>query len=521
LLDEQWMSRGAAIVGFLLGLSACGADPIEDDAGPADAGASDLGVGIDAADSGTDSDVGMPVDGAVRVTIGVEHDRELRGAWVATVSNINFPSNSNLSASAQKVELDSLIDLLADHGFNAVFFQVRPECDAFYPSAIEPWSRYLTGTQGEDPGYDPLGYLIEKAHARGVEVHAWLNPYRAKASFGSTAVAPHVSLTLASHAVRYGNALWLDPGAQPVRDHLLAVIDDLIARYDVDGVHFDDYFYPYPNAGEPFPDDASFAAYQAGGGTMSLGDWRRDNVHQMVEAVHDTIAMNKPQVRFGIAPFGIYRPGMPAGITGLDQYAEIYSDPLRWMDEGWVDYLAPQLYWPSTQTRQAYAPLLEWWSATTAEGRSIFAGNYLSQLGSSAAWDVAEIRTQVELSRAQRPAGSLGNIFYSVAPLLEDRDSIRALFTDVYASPARPPPIAALRARTLDPPSIVEASGTLELAHPSATTFLVYRLEASGSRLIQVVSPPSTIITLSSGAYAISVIDRAGVESRGAAVDIP
>ena len=378
----------------------------------------DLGV-ADAAipDLGTDPDVGFldAADGGSTDTgahlLALSHPRELRGAWVATVSNINFPSAAGLSAAAQEAELRSLVALLAELGFNAIFFQVRPECDAFYPSGLEPWSRYLSGTQGQDPGYDPLAVLLDAAHAQGVEVHAWLNPYRAKANRNSTAVAPHVAVTLAEHTRPYGTALWLDPGATAVQDHLLLVIEDLLARYALDGLHFDDYFYPYPIAGTPFPDDETFFAYQAGVGDLARDDWRRDNVNRMVQAVHERVVARRPEARFGVAPFGIYRPGMPPGITGLDQYAEIYADPVKWMEEGWVDYLAPQLYWPTTQTRQAYAPLLTWWSALTADGRSIFAGNYLSQLGTSAAWDLAELREQVRLSRAAAPEGSRGNIF--------------------------------------------------------------------------------------------------------------
>lgn len=512
-----------ARLGLALGLFlwvGCAEEGATPDLGPSDAAipdaSTDPDVGfLDAGDAGQ-NDTGPPL-------VALAHPRELRGAWVATVSNINFPSAPGLSAAAQQAELRGLVSLLAELGFNAIFFQVRPECDAFYPSALEPWSRYLTGTQGQDPGYDPLAVLLDAAHGQGLEVHAWLNPYRAKANRNSTAVAPHVALTLAEHTRPYGTALWLDPGATAVQDHLLLVIEDLLARYALDGLHFDDYFYPYPIAGTPFPDDDTFSAYQAGGGALARDDWRRDNVNRMVQAVHERVMARRPEARFGIAPFGIYRPGMPPGITGLDQYAEIYADPVKWMEEGWVDYLAPQLYWPTTQTRQAYAPLLNWWSALTAEGRSIFVGNYLSQLGTAAAWDLSEFREQVRLTRAAEPAGARGNIFYSVAPILEDRAGVRGLFRELYPTPAVPPPIGALAARTVRPPVVEKRGGALHLSPaPSqdVRAYLVYGLDPRPT-LLRVVPPSTPEVTLPAGRYGITTLDPADVESLGVSVDWP
>ncbi|MBK6685822.1 MAG: family 10 glycosylhydrolase [Deltaproteobacteria bacterium] len=512
-------SFAGVAVGLLLSV-ACA-----DEGSAPDLGANDAAI----PDSGTDSDVGFSDagDGGItdtgRELLALSHARELRGVWVATVSNINFPSGAGLPAATQEAELRSLVALLAELGFNAIFFQVRPECDAFYPSALEPWSRYLSGTQGQDPGYDPLLVLLDAAHAQGLEVHAWLNPYRAKANRNSTAVAPHVAVTLAEHTRPYGTALWLDPGAAAVQDHLLLVIEDLLDRYALDGLHFDDYFYPYPIAGTPFPDDDTFFAYQTAGGALARDDWRRDNVNRMVQAVHQRVVARRPQARFGIAPFGIYRPGMPPGITGLDQYAEIYADPVKWMEEGWVDYLAPQLYWPTTQTRQAYGPLLGWWSALTAEGRSIFVGNYLSQLGTSAAWDLDEFREQVRLSRAAAPEGSRGNIFYSVAPILEDRAQVRDFFRDLYQQPAVPPPIGALASRRVAPPVVQKQGGVLDLAPAEGQevrAYLVYGLEPTPT-LLRVVPASAPQVTLPPGRYGVTALDPADVESLGVTVDWP
>ena len=278
------------------------------DAGEMDAGPTDAGEGV------------------MTELVDATHRREFRGVWIATVANINFPSRPGLSVEAQQAELRDLVTLTADAGLNSIVFQVRPECDALYSSSLEPWSRFLTGTQGQDPGYDPLAYLLEQAHARAIEVHAWLNPYRAKSNSGSTAVAPHLSITQPNYAHRYGTFVWMDPAAEPVQAALLAVIEDIVTRYDVDGIHFDDYLYPYPDGAE-FPDDATFAAYQAAGGGLGRADWRRDNVNRMVEAIHEMLLDRAPAVRFGISPFGIYRPGQPPGINGLDQYAAIFADP--------------------------------------------------------------------------------------------------------------------------------------------------------------------------------------------------
>jgi uncharacterized lipoprotein YddW (UPF0748 family) len=498
-----------------------------------DAGAADGGAAPDAAsaDAGAPRDAGdgrdaepqdadLPVDAGAVETAAVGHVRELRGVWIATVSNINFPSRTNLSVEAQKAELDALVATAADSGLNALFFQVRPESDALYRSALEPWSRYLTGTQGRDPGYDPLEYLLGAAHARAVEVHAWLNPYRAKASASATAVAPHISVTLPEHAHRYGNLVWMDPGAEPVQDALLAVVEDLVTRYDLDGLHFDDYFYPYPDGSTPFPDDATYSAYQAAGGALARDDWRRDNVNRMVEAVNATVLRVNPDVRFGISPFGIYRPGMPSGITGLDQYAAIFADPPVWMQEGWVDYLAPQLYWPSTQTRQAYAPLVAWWSALAHDGRVIIPGNYLSQLGSAAAWSVDEFRTQVALTRAEGPDAAAGNIYFTIAPLEENRDGITDVFRDeLYPTPALPPPLPE-RSHAAPPPPRVTQDGlriTLAPGGPEPLKgWVLYRDDGAGGWALQDILPATVdTLELTAGRWAVSAADRGARESLG------
>jgi uncharacterized lipoprotein YddW (UPF0748 family) len=446
---------------------------------------------------------------------------------VATVYNINFPSRTGLSASAQRAELTAALDVMVRNRLNAIVFQVRPEGDAFYRSSLEPWSRFLTGRQGGDPGYDPLAVLVEEAHRRAIEVHAWFNPYRARATASSTAVAPHIAITNPAAVVPYDNQTWMNPASTVVQDRLAAVIRDVVTRYAVDGVHFDDYFYPYPETGMPFPDADDYARYRGGGGTLSLGDWRRDNVNRMVQRVSQVVAMTRADARFGISPFGIYRPGIPMGITGLDAYAAIYCDPVRWMREGWVDYLAPQLYWPSTQTAQAYGTLIAWWAGLTSGGRSIFAGNNLGRLGSTSAWTVDEIRRQIALTREQAPRGARGNIWFTLAPFRTNTmgvaDAIRAEF---YQRPVLTPPLAGADRRTVPAVPAVRVEGrTLRVSHADVRAlraWVLYRIVSGRWEVERIEPAAATAIEVSAaGRYAVSAANRYGDESLGALAVVP
>lgn len=484
--------------------------------------AGDAGEVVDAGDAGIIDDAGdagnpLPMPELVDVV----HQRELRGVWIASVSNINFPSSQSLSAAQQQTELRDLLDVLVDSHCNAIFFQVRPESDALYKSNIEPWSRFLTGMQGKDPGYDPLEVLVTEAHTRGIEVHAWMNPYRAKSSKSSTAAANHLSVTQAKYAYVYDTGVWMDPGAVAVQDHVASVITDVVTRYDIDGLHFDDYFYPYPTA-TPFPDSATFAEYQAAGGQLSLKDWRRDNVNTLVERVSMDIRTAKPWVRFGISPFGIYRPGTPAGISGLDQYDSLFADPVKWKAQGWVDYLAPQLYWPSTQVPQAYGTLIDWWSKLPEDGRYTFAGNYLSKLDSSPAWSIDEFRTQVALSRAQANNGSLGNIYFHVGPLQKNQSGIRDVFRDeLYPTPALSPPVIAAADVPVTPPDVLVKGSTVTMSHDADIfAWVVYYDDGAGFAMDRIVPAMTKSFDLPAGRYAISAAGRSMVESRGVVVEV-
>lgn len=372
--------------------------------------------------------------------------REMRGAWIATVDNIDWPSRPGLPPAQAQQEMITLLDRLSAAGINAVFFQVRPAADALYPSELEPWSDYLTGEMGKPPQeeWDPLEFTVRAAHARGMELHAWFNPFRAHhPSSKSPISAGHLSRRRPELVHRYGRHLWMDPGLQGVHDHSLAVITDVVRRYDVDGVHLDDYFYPYKEQQNgrtiEFPDTASYAAYRKAGGRLKLEDWRRDNVNRFVRRLNDEVHRVRSDVRFGISPFGIWRPGHPKQIRGFDAYAELYADALRWWKAGWVDYLAPQLYWKINARSQSYPVLLHWWADQNVKGRHLWAGNYTSRIEiGGGGWSPREILEQIRLTRKE--AGASGNIQFSAKAILQNRGRIAdSLASELYAQPALPP----------------------------------------------------------------------------------
>ena len=311
--------------------------------------------------------------------------REFRGTWIATVTNIDWPSTTGLPIETLKKQLTDLLDAIKNANLNAVFFQVRPECDALYKSSIEPWSYWITGTQGVAPAgdFDPLKFAIEEAHKRGIELHAWLNPYRARhASYSYTRAASHVSNAHPDWILKFGNLWILNPGMPQVRNYNLSVIVDIINRYDVDGIHFDDYFYPYPPDQISNQDAATFTAYSRG--FTNIGDWRRDNVNIQMKAISDTIKAINPKIKFGISPFGIWKNGVPSGITGaMDAYSVIYADPIAWLKQKTVDYIIPQLYW-KIGGNQDYNKLMPWWADSAKQyGRHFYSGNIYGSYSSS------------------------------------------------------------------------------------------------------------------------------------------
>ncbi|MEM7624689.1 MAG: family 10 glycosylhydrolase [Planctomycetota bacterium] len=317
-----------------------------------------------------------------------EVPREFRAAWVATVANIDWPSTKTLSTQEQKDELIAIFDRAVELKLNAIVLQVRPAGDALYQPGLEPWSEWLTGEIGKapDPYYDPLAFAIEEAHRRGLELHAWFNPYRVLHPTNKSEPSPdHIAVTHPHLVKEYGKFLWLDPGAPEVQAHSLAVMLDVVKRYDLDGVHMDDYFYPYPIKDDDgneieFPDGDSYAAYRKAWGFKSRDDWRRWSVDTFVRDLYREVKRIKPHVKVGISPFGIYRPGNPRTIQGFDQYDKLYADALKWYRKGWVDYFTPQLYWAIAPPPQSFSTLLNWWDQQNPKGRHLWPGLYTSRM---------------------------------------------------------------------------------------------------------------------------------------------
>ncbi len=357
--------------------------------------------------------------------------REFRGVWVASVENIDWPSQPGLSTQEQKDELLGILDRAVALRLNAVILQVRPAADALYASPYEPWSEYLTGRMGRapNPWYDPLEFAVTEAHKRGLELHAWFNPYRARHPSARSAPSPnHISVTHPELVKRYGSMLWMDPGEPAVRDQTVAVVLDVVQRYDIDGVHIDDYFYPYKEKDRrgrtiEFPDANSWRKYRRSGGGLSRDDWRRANVDSLIHQVYVRIKAAKPWVKFGISPFGVWRPGNPPQIGGFDSYAELYGDSRKWLLNGWADYFTPQLYWPTFREDLSYPVLLQWWVEQNGRGRHIWPGNYLDKVtGTPTGWPAQELLDQIALTRAQR--GATGNVYFSMRSFMFGRDSL-------------------------------------------------------------------------------------------------
>lgn len=367
---------------------------------------------------------------------------EMRSAWVASVGNIDWPSRKGLSAEQQKAEYIRIVEHAKRTGLNALFVQVRPATDAFYPSQYDPWSEYITGTQGQHPGYDPLLFMIEETHKRGLEFHAWLNPYRAVVDINRSSVSPnHITRRRPEMFFTYGKLKIFNPGLPETRQYFVGVVKDIINRYDVDGIHLDDYFYPYPEKND-YPDDAAYRKY---GNGMSKADWRRENVDLIIKEIHDAITQSKPMVKFGVSPFGIYKNKSqdPIGsdTRGLTNYYTLYADILKWLKNGWVDYIAPQLYWPIGKDGQDYRILLKWWSEHTY-GKQLYIGQGPFNANTSALWrNRNEIPNQIKLLRDNPNVH--GSVYFSYKSLLNNLNGwTDSLQNNYYKKPAIVPPMA-------------------------------------------------------------------------------
>jgi uncharacterized lipoprotein YddW (UPF0748 family) len=401
--------------------------------------------------------------------------REMRGLWVATVRNIDWPSrDTGLTADQQRAELIDILDRAVRAGFNTIVFQVRPAADALYASPYEPWGMWLTGKQGVDPGYDPLAFAIEESHKRGLELHAWINPFRAGWTRDTALFAPsHVWNARRDFTRVYGSVLWMDPGDPAVQDHSARVVADIVQRYDIDGIHADDYFYPYPErdsaAGRnrDFPDSATYAR---SGTTLSRDDWRRNNIDRFVERMYRESHALKPAIKVGLSPFGIWRPGNPPSVRGFDAYAAIYADSKKWLQEGWIDYLVPQLYWAISAPQQSFPELLAWWVSVDTLERHLWPGLATYRVNSGAANQfprTTEIAEQIKIDRAQ-PDFARGTIMFNTTTTLKRDNGVLPTIVPLFRERALVPAFPWLDASAPAAPVITVSGRTLTLA-PNGT----------------------------------------------------
>ncbi len=444
--------------------------------------------------------------------------REFRGAWVASVYNIDWPSRTGLSAAAQQSELRATLDQMTRLKLNALIFQVRPHGDALYRSKLEPWSPWLTGTMGRSPGYDPLAYCIAQAHARGIEVHAWFNPFRALPNTSMAASRSHISRTHPSLIRPFKTYKWMDPAESYTRKRALSVILDVTRRYDVDGIHIDDYFYPYPDvdqngrAKQVFPDGKSPSQ-------------RRGYVDAFVRDMYASVKKAKPWARVGISPFGIWKPGVPSGTTAsINAYEHLAADSRKWLQNGWCDYMSPQLYWRIAGP-QGYNRLLSWWRAQGR--RPVWPGIATARIKSSEdpGRPAAEIVNQVNLSRTTG-RNYAGHIHWSIKSLRQNRGGISSLLAKkTYASAALVPPMPWLSQTQLPAPAVRASdtrTGTVAQwpAIRGASKYAVQARYGNNWFTVMVLPASTTSVTLRGkpDAIAVSSVDRYGTTSPASVV---
>src|SRR5688500_7466833 len=463
--------------------------------------------------------------------------REFRGAWVASVNNSTWPPRTGMSESEQKKEAIRQLDRVVELKMNAVVFQVRPCADALYRSKIEPWSEYLSGTQGQDPGYDPLEFWIDEAHKRGLELHAWFNPYRAKHKDSKANIAKdHISKKFPHVVKQYGGYLWMDPGEPDAVKQSLAVFLDVVKRYDVDGVHMDDYFYPYQAHDEKtkqvidFPDEPSWQKYKKAGGKLARNDWRRDNVNQFMAKLYADTKKLKPHVKVGIAPFGIWRPNHPPGISGLDQYDTLYADAKKWLNEGWLDYFSPQLYWP-IEGPQSFTKLLDWWLSENTKKRHVWpgmsVGRYMPKDGKLS----MEVPNQLAAIR-QREGENSGFIFWPLQRVMPNSSLTERLRANEFAEPAIVPTMSWLDDKPPAKPAVKLLgrgdAASVELragrSNGRGNEVFVWAVQAKFGdawKLAVVAGHVDKVPTEGATAVAISAIDRTGNASERVVINIP
>lgn len=473
--------------------------------------------------------------------------REFRGAWVQCVNG----QWTGLGRDRMQQTLSAQLDELQKCGINAVFFQVRAEGDALYASHVEPWSRFLTGRQGQAPSplWDPLAWMVEQCHRRGMELHAWINPYRAKTK-NTTELSPlHDAVRHPERTFAYDGLLIFDPALPENRQHICRVVRDILTRYDVDGLHMDDYFYPYPAAGQPIPDDASFARY--GTGFASRADWRRHNVNLLIATLHDSIRAIKPWVKFGISPFGIYHNASPSSpiagsaTRGLQNYDDLYADVLEWTRRGWVDYIVPQIYWQIGHPTADYATLIKWWSDHASKHSLLYIGQDVERTVKYADPSNPATHQMAAKYRLQRSLpGIEGSCQWYAAAVCNNPGQYATLLKTYYHStPALQPlmpwidhrPPRAVRkplvVETQDGPVLMWGAPKAKKELDRAHLYVVYRF-AAGERID--LSNPHRIVGLTENTYwplsaidnpasatfVVTALDRLQNESKGRKVKV-
>ena len=427
-------------------------------------------------------------------TTKIAPKREFRGVWVATVANIDWPSKPGLSVDQQKQELIGILEQHKRNGINAIMLQVRPTADAFYASPREPWSQWLMGKQGvaPSPGYDPLAFAIKESHSRGIELHAWFNPYRATMSPNTVTHESHMTRKRPDLFFTYAGKKQFDPGIPEVREYIVQVILDVVKGYDVDGIHFDDYFYPYKVEGQRINDGATFSKYA--NGFTDINDWRRNNVDVLIKQLNDSIHYYKKYVKFGVSPFGIWRnkaeDTLGSATSGLSNYAELFADSRKWVKEGWVDYINPQIYFSFTRRVAPFATLVDWWSNNTY-GRHLYIGQaaYLMNQRMEAAWRLPkqmpdQIRYIRKNNRVQGSVYFSSKSFSTVARAFGD-----SLRNDFYKYPALPPQMPWLDGVVPNQPQQLTADAMHDGVHlrwekpliaedgETASGYVIYRFE--------------------------------------------
>ena len=508
-----------------------------------------VAAGVPASLPAQSATIALPAPGTCPVNARfAKHD--FRAMWIATVVNVDWPSRPGLSVERQQAEMRAWLDLAVKDNFNAVVLQVRPSADAFWPSTYEPWSKWLTGHQGQDPGYDPLAFAVDEAHKRNIALHAWFNPYRVSMTGKLAKLAPsHPARLHPDWVVRKDGKLYYNPGIPEVRDFVTNAIMDAVTRYDIDGVHFDDYFYPYPGSGKPFRDKAAYAAN--GAGFANRADWRRANIDALIKGLHDRINEVKPWVQFGVSPFAVWRNKSTDASgsqtrAGIETYDDLYADTRLWLREGWIDYVVPQVYWTRGFKIADYDTIVRWWAgevdAAAAAGHAVglYIGEATYRAGTTINHDWHQ-RNELN-SHLTFTAGIpevQGNIYFSATHVRADRrGTTTKLVKRWYSHPALLPVVGdPTGAPPLPPANLREDNGSLTWAgsDPSAVTYAIYRVAATSPGGCDLADARNLVATIrgtgdsmqwtdtepsADATYVVTSVDRNGHESAGALANV-